>query len=137
MKKIFMILLALLLVMMLAPIAMAEAPPAEPMPRIDLTPLFQAVIAFLASVITLKLIPWINARTTIQQQAKMRAGIKVAVFAAEQLYGANNGKEKMMYVKGKLAEKGFHIDIDEIEAKVQELKLIQQVAKPVEIVQTE
>ena len=92
---------------------------------IDLTPLFQALIGFLAALVTYKLIPWIQARTSAQQQDKLRATVKVVVFAAEQLFGAGNGKNKLMYVKGKLAEKGFKIDIDEIEAKVQELKLTQ------------
>ena len=137
MKKVFMILMVLFLVMALAPIAMAEAPPAEPMPGIDLTPLFQAVIALLASIVTIKVIPWIKARTTAAQQEKIRAFVKVFVYAAEQLYGAGNGKEKLMFVKGKLAEKGFHIDVDEIEAKVQELALMQQAAAPVKVVQIE
>lgn len=133
MKKLFMILVALILILFMVP-AMAEAVDAvPPTPGIDLTPLFQAVIAFLASLVTYKLVPWIKARTTASQQEKLRAFIKVFVFAAEQLFGAGKGKEKLMYVKGKLAEKGFYIDIDEIEAKVQELKLSQQAAKPVEI----
>lgn len=126
MKKILMILMVLFLMMALAPIAMAEAPPAEPAPGIDLTPLFQAVIALLASLVTLMLIPWIKARTTEKQQDLLRAAVSVSVYAAEQIYGAGNGKEKFMYVKGRLAEKGFHIDIDEIEAAVRELTLSQQ-----------
>ena len=46
------------------------------------------------------------------------------MFAAEQMFGAGNGKEKLMYAKGRLAEKGFKIDIDEIEAAVRELTII-------------
>jgi len=107
------------------PGAFAEVVDATPaQPGIDLTPLFQALLAFLASLVTYKLIPWINARTTIQQQEKLRAAVKVAVFAAEQMFGAGNGKEKLMYAKGRLAEKGFKIDIDEIEAAVRELTII-------------
>lgn len=133
MKKTLMILVALILILFMVP-AIAEAVDTGPaQPGIDLTPVFQAIIAFLAALITYKLIPWINARTTIQQQEKLRSAVKVAVFAAEQLYGAGKGKEKLLYVKDKLAGKGFHIDIDEIEAKVQELKLGQQAAMPVEI----
>jgi len=33
-------------------------------------------------------------------------------------------KEKLMYVKGQLAKKGYHVDIDEIEAAVLELTAI-------------
>jgi len=91
---------------------------------IDLTPLFQAVIAFLAALVSYKLIPWIQARTTAQQQELLRAAVSVAVYAAEQLYGAGAGKEKLMYVKGQLAKKGYHVDVDEIEAAVRELTMI-------------
>jgi hypothetical protein len=90
---------------------------------IDLTPIFQALIALLASLITIKVIPWIQARTTAQQQEMLRASVSVAVYAAEQLYGAGTGKDKLMYVKGQLAKKGYHIDLDEIEAAVHELTL--------------
>ena len=92
---------------------------------IDLTPIFQALIALLASLITIKVIPWIQARTTIQQQELLRAAVSVAVYAAEQIYGAGKGHEKLLYVKGQLAKKGFHVDIDEIEAAVKELSLSQ------------
>ena len=119
----FLALVAMILIAV--PGALAEVLDETPLqPGIDLTPLFQALLAFLASLITYKLIPWINARTTIQQQEKLRAAVKVAVFAAEQMFGAGNGKEKLMYAKGRLAEKGFKIDIDEIEAAVRELTII-------------
>ena len=93
---------------------------------IDLTPILQAIIALLASLVTLKLIPWIQARTTAQQQEMLRAAVSVAVYAAEQIYGAAAGKEKLMYVKGQLAKKGYHVDIDEIEAAVRDLTITQK-----------
>ena len=54
---------------------------------IDLTPIFQAIIALLAALVTYKLIPWIKSKTTESQQKNMRALVKVLVYAAEQLYG--------------------------------------------------
>lgn len=93
---------------------------------IDLTPIFQALIALLASIITIRVIPWIKARTTAQQQEMLRAAVSVAVYAAEQLYGTGKGHDKLMYVKGQLARKGFHVDVDEIEAAVQDLSLNQE-----------
>lgn len=96
---------------------------------IDLTPIFQALIGLIAALITLKLIPWIKARTTAEQQALLLATTKTLVFAAEQIYKAADGKEKMMYVKGKLLEKGYAVDIDAIEAMVKEMNL----EKPYEI----
>ena len=53
---------------------------------IDLTPIFQAVIALLAALITYKLIPWIKSRTTKQQQENLYAAARIAVYAAEQLF---------------------------------------------------
>lgn len=126
MKRLMFILIALFLVMaVFTPVVMAETVEVLPAsPGIDLTPLFQAVIAFLASLVTYKLVPWIQARTTAQQQEMLRAAVSVAVYAAEQLYGAGKGKEKLMYVKGQLAKKGYRVDIDEIEAVVRELTMI-------------
>ena len=127
MKKYLMVFLLTLVAMTLVtlPLALAEATdPAPVPPGIDMTQLFQAVIGFLAALVTYKLIPWIQARTTAQQQELLRAAVSVAVYAAEQLYGAGAGKEKLMYVKGQLAKKGYHVDIDEIEAAVRELTII-------------
>lgn len=88
--------------------------------NINLTPIIQAIIALLAALVTYRLIPWIKARTTQTQQANMRALYKVLVFAAEQLYGAGNGKQKLEYVKDWLEERGYDVNVAEIEAAVGE-----------------
>lgn len=85
---------------------------------IDLTPIFQAIIALLAALVTYKLIPWIRSKTNQNQQEMMRAMVKTFVFAAEQIYGAGKGKEKLEYVKNALQEAGFDVNLDEIEAAV-------------------
>ena len=87
---------------------------------IDLTPIIQAIIALIAAVITAKVIPWIKAKTTNEQQQRISAVVKTLVFAAEQLYGAGNGEEKLNYVVTRLEDKGFSVDIDEIEAAIKE-----------------
>ncbi len=86
--------------------------------NVNLTPIFEAVIALLASLITCKLIPWIKEHVSETRQRRLAAAAKSLVFAAEQLYGAGKGEEKFRYVQQKLAEKGFEIDVDEIEAAV-------------------
>ena len=88
--------------------------------NIDLTPIIQAIIALLAAIITYKLIPWIKARTTNEQQAMLSAAIKTAVFAAEQMYGAGNGEKKLGYAIEWLNKRGFDADREEIEAAVKE-----------------
>ena len=90
---------------------------------IDLTPILEAIIALIAALVTYKLIPWIKAKTTESQQAILMATVRTLVYAAEQLYGAGKGKEKFAYVRQKLQEKGFDIDVDAIEAAVKEITI--------------
>lgn len=88
--------------------------------NIDITPIIQAIIALIAALITTKLVPWIKARTTVEQQALLRATIKTLVFAAEQLYGAGEGEQKLDYVIKQLEDRGFTANRAEIEAVIKE-----------------
>jgi hypothetical protein len=88
--------------------------------NIDLTPIFQAIIALLAAVVTYKLIPWLKSKTTEQQQIVLKSVVNTLVFAAEQLYGAGKGEEKLDYVVMELHKRGFTVDRAEIEAAVRE-----------------
>ena len=90
------------------------------MQSINLTPILQAVIGLLAALITYRLIPWIKARTTTEQQAQLRAAVRIAVFAAEQIFGDGRGAEKMDYALNWLREQGYEIDSRDIEAAVAE-----------------
>ena len=88
--------------------------------NIDLTPIFQAIIALLAALVTYKLVPWIKARTTESQQALLSATVRTLVYAAEQLYGAGKGAEKLDYVITELERRGFTADRAAIGAAVAE-----------------
>ncbi len=88
---------------------------------IDLTPIFQAIITLIASLITLKLIPYIKARTSEKQHLMLNAVVNTLVFAAEQLYGAGHGKDKLEFVQKELIKRGFTADIEAIEGAVWEL----------------
>ena len=87
---------------------------------IDLTPIFQALILLLATIITSKLIPWIKTKTTNEQQEKMTVAYRVAVFAAEQLCGAGNGTDKKHKAKEIVEKAGFTFDDNLLEATVYE-----------------
>lgn len=89
--------------------------------NIDLTPIIQAVIVLLAAFVTYKVVPWIKSKTTAQQQANLDVVYEMFCYAAEQLYGANHGPEKLTYVKEKLMEKGYDVDVPRIEATVKRL----------------
>ena len=86
---------------------------------IDLTPIFQAIIALLAALVTYKLIPWIKSKTTAQQQANISALAKVAVYAAEQLYGAGQGDKKLEYAREILMSAGFNVNTDVLRAEIE------------------
>ena len=86
--------------------------------HVDLTPMVQAVIALAAALITAFVVPWIRARTTEQQRSNLTAVIRALVLAAEGIYGANKGDEKLKYVQRQLSERGFDGDTAAIEAEV-------------------
>ena len=88
---------------------------------IDLTPILQAVVGFLATWITVKVIPWIKSKTSAQQQATLSMVVDVLVYAAEQLYGSDSAKEKMGYVQSELKKRGYEADIAQIEAAVKRM----------------
>ena len=91
------------------------------MPTIDLTPLLQALLGLLAAIITGFVVPWVKARTTATQQIVLKSTIEILVGAAEQLFGAGKGPEKLAYVDAELEKRGFKLDTAAIEAAVREL----------------
>lgn len=88
--------------------------------NIDLTAIFQAILALLAAIITYKVIPWIKARTTSEQQSLLKATVRTLVYAAEQLYGAGEGAKKLDFVIQQLEKQGFTASRVEVEAAVGE-----------------
>lgn len=91
------------------------------MKTIDLTPILQAVIMLLAALVTYRLVPWIKSRTTLHTQAALAAAVRVAVFAAEQIYGAGAGKTKLDYVINILRAEGFDLDVDVLRAYIEDM----------------
>lgn len=83
----------------------------EMLKMIDLTPLVEALLGVLAAVITVYLIPWIKSKTTATQLAHIRNCVEVAVYAAEKLYGAGNGDEKLAYAQ-KILKDNYNIALD-------------------------
>ena len=163
MRKVFSLLLVLLLVLIYAaPVALATAtfsdPPdqpetvpatpeaiepqpiityttgADPPPAaVDLTPLLQAVISLCASLVTAFLIPWIKAKYSAEQRQKIAATYNTLVFAAEQMFGAGAGEKKLQWVTDQLAARGFTVDTPTIEAEVAKLKGVVQFANTINV----
>lgn len=107
------------------------------MNTIDLTPLFEALIAVLALIITTYLIPWIKSKTTASQQEHIRACVQVAVYAAEKFYGAGKGEEKLAYAEKVLREDyGINLDLNKLEALIDaEIKKMEMSESGVTIVE--
>ena len=153
MKKILSLLLALLLILIVfAPImVIAEAPitdppdnavtvtiaPAEPETKptivyttgadpltpIDLTPLLQAILSLAVSLITAFLLPWIKAKYSTEQRQRIAAVYSTIVYAAEQLFGAGKGEQKLQWATDQLAAKGFQVDRAILEAEVKKMSV--------------
>ena len=85
---------------------------------IDLAQIIEAVLALLAALVTYKVVPWIKAKTTNEQQQRIATAVDIAVFAAEQLFGDGHGEEKLEYAQTWLEEKGFTVSRADIEAAV-------------------
>lgn len=108
-------------VTLLLPAALAESEAAAPA-QIDLTGLFNAVIAVLGALATYRLVPWLKARATKEQQEMLSAAIRTAVYAAEQLYKTGMVQDRLDYALGWLDMKGYSVDRAQVEAAVWEMQ---------------
>lgn len=86
----------------------------------DLTPIAEALIALVGIIITSFVVPYIKSKTNANQQAAILALIKIAVAAAEQIFGAYGfGKEKKEYVTEWLKARGVKLDADKLDAMIE------------------
>ena len=88
--------------------------------KIDLTPVFQSVIALIAALVTYKLIPFIRSKITEQQFSNLEAAARVAVYAAEQMFNSGENSRKLNYAVDQVVKAGFDLDIDTIRAAVEQ-----------------
>lgn len=97
------------------------------MTMIDLTGLMEALITLAAALITVVLIPWLREKFGAEKLAKARTWVEVGVYAAEKIYGAGKGQEKLRYVEELLAKKGVRLDTAALSALVDaEIKKMEQ-----------
>lgn len=87
---------------------------------IDITTIINAMIALLAAIISVFVIPWIKSKTTAQQREDLIAWTKIAVSAAEQIYkGDGRGEEKKQYALDFLKANGFSVDEKSVNAAIE------------------
>lgn len=85
---------------------------------IDLTNLIEALFAILAAVAMRYLIPWLKTKLSKDQEETLYTIINIAVMAAEKLYGAKKGDEKLAYVERYLESRGIKVDTMRLKAYV-------------------
>ena len=87
---------------------------------IDLTPILQAVIILIGSLVTYKLVPWIRSKTTDQQFINLKSAANIAVYAAEQIFSSNDSEKKLEYAIEQVTKYGFNVDTETIRAAVEQ-----------------
>ena len=82
--------------------------------QIDITTILVALIGLAGTLASVMLVPWLKARTTAEQWSTIILWAKAAVKAAEVLYGAGQGQDKLNYaldwVSDLCAGAGFAVD---------------------------
>ena len=93
------------------------------MNKIDLTPVIEALIALISAVITVFILPkvtqYLKEKLSAEQMSVLKDWTKIAVAAAEQLYGSKTGQQKKEYVIAFLLSKGIVFDVDEVTALIE------------------
>ena len=88
---------------------------------IDLTPIILAIITIIGTLVTYKLIPWIQTQTTADQYELLLTTVRILVYSAEQMKLKGIIEDKFGYVQEQLALKGFAVDLNAIQAMVREM----------------
>lgn len=85
----------------------------------DFTALFEILISILSVIVSCFLIPWLKEKLSAEKLEKLVKWVKIAVEAAEQLYGSGMGQQKKEYVVSFLLSKGIKFDANEVEAIIE------------------
>lgn len=100
---------------------------AQPEQMIDLTYLVVGILAVIFGVIAYKIMPYIKNNMSESQRQAIAAAAKIVVYAAEQIFGAGKGEEKLNYALEKLKALGFKVDVGVlrvyVEAAVKEMNI--------------
>jgi len=85
----------------------------------DITPILVLVIELLVALVSVFLVRWLNKNVGAEKTQEIMMWIKIAVQAAEQLFGAGRGEEKKEYVLNFLNSKGITYDSEKINAMIE------------------
>jgi uncharacterized membrane protein YhiD involved in acid resistance len=100
---------------------------------IDLTPLVEALMALAVTAITVFFIPWLRERYGNETLEKAKNWVQIAVYAAEKIYGAGNGDQKLAYAEKVLAQHKIKLDTatikELIDAEIKKMEMLETVVE--------
>lgn len=102
---------------------------------IDLTQIILAIITLLFGLLMRYVIPNVKSKTDENQMAIIRAAVKTAVYAVEQLYKSKPGQEKKALVIQYLKNNGFEFNDKEVKTTLS--YLIEEAVKALNLEQNE
>ena len=99
---------------------------------IDFTPIINAFIALMGALALRYLVPWIISKTDEQDRADLLKWAEIAVAAAQQIYHQLDGETRKAYALAVMAEHGFDVNSQEVDAAIEAavLKLHQALEVP-------
>ena len=84
----------------------------------DITQILVLIISVLGLVLMGAFMPYVKTKVSSEQLGTIYTIIKIAVEAAEQIYGAGMGPVKKDYVVEYLASKGLYVDVDVVSSEL-------------------
>ncbi len=87
----------------------------------DYTEIICAIIALLGTIITTVIVPYIKLKITKDKEALIKTVSKTAVYAAQQLFTANEDKLNyaMEQIETALKKKGIEVDTETVRAQAE------------------
>lgn len=89
------------------------------MNNIDYTEIIEIIITLVSVLITTFLVPFLKRKLSAEKLDELKKWVRVAVTAAEQLYGSKTGQQKKEYVVAFLLSKGIVFDVDEVNTLIE------------------
>lgn len=93
------------------------------MSNVNWEPIINAVITLIATIISIVVIPRVKKlleeKLTKEQRENLISLVRIAVKAAEQIYGSKTGKQKKDFVYNYLSSKGINFDIDDVSQMIE------------------
>lgn len=80
----------------------------------DFTGIFEIVLSIIAVVVSCFIVPILKEKLSAEKIERLVKWVKIAVEAAEQLYGSGAGQQKKEYVVNFLLEKGIVFDANKV-----------------------